>query len=246
MAKTLDDIYREVLWKTSLTTNDLPYKYSSGGNYSFLQLFADVYKFLVQEIINTDSNFFLDRTTDDLSKDVEEYHFPNDLARLRHLELKLDGSYWYRAELTDPVFFRSGTEQALVSSASESHPYFWVMGSINTPSSRFRIAPRPLKDVTDGIKFYYDRMPSALFSSPISAAVSAASAVVTFPSQFDYLIPLGIEVEVWGKYGLRTEKVDDINRYYTGISDMKKLLKPRAAVGQKRIRDFREIGIKDE
>ena len=238
--KKIDDIYREVLWRTNFTTNDFPYVYASGGAYGFLQTFADVYKYLCTEVIYSDSNYFLEKASANLVADVEDYYTPNDLVRLRYLELAMDGTNFYKANEFNPTFFPN-SEQALVSAGSYSNPYFWPMGSINVPSSHFQVAPRPRSAVTNGIKYYYDRMPSALFSDHISAAVSTASAMVHFPQHFDYLIPLGIAVEVWGKQGVRDKFADDIQRYRQGVEDMKRLLKPRVSVGQKRMRDSREV-----
>lgn len=245
MARTLDDIYREILFDTGATTDELPYVYVGGGDYSFLQAFADVYKILCRAVADTDSDFFTDRITDDVTIDVEEYHFPNDLMRLRHIEFQLDGTNWYRGELIDPVFFRSGAEQSQVSAASESKPLFWPLGSINTPSTRFRIAPRPLRSVMDGIKLYYDRIPSALFSDHISAAVSAASAVVTFPGDWEHLIPKGVESRIWGKFGEETKKAESKAEFRDGIRDMKSSMSIGPRTGHSRIRDIRETGLRD-
>ena len=242
--RSLDDIYREVLWRTSLTSTDFPYKFTTGGDYGFIQAFADVYKYLVTEVIYTDSNYFLEKTNLNLTVNVEDYYTPNDLVRLRYMEFALDGTNFYKAYEFDPIFF-STSEQGTVSAGSMYTPKFWSMGSINAPSSHFQIAPKALQTVTNGIKIYYDRMPSALLSTPVSdssaTTISAASAVVFFPGQFDYLIPLGVAVEVWGRYGVLDQKQTEVTRYKTGVEDMKRLLKPRVSIGQKRVRDFREI-----
>lgn len=245
--RTLDDIYREVLWRTNLTTTDLPYIYSAGGNYSFLQLFGDVYKYLVNQAIMTDSDYFMVRSTDNLVADQEVYYLPSDLIRLRHIEFSFDGAYFYPGTITDPAFFKRGSEQATVSAAVWNHPYVWLGDTITgtISGSPYHVAPRPTTAQTSGILLYYDAIPSALFSQPISAAVSTASAKVSFPGQFEYLVPLGISVEVWGKYGSQEDKVTEIQRYQKGIDDMKNLTKPRANVGQKRVRDFREINVRD-
>lgn len=245
MAKTLDDVYRKVLWQTSLTTNDLPYVYSGGGNTGFLELFSEQYKYLVNQAILVDTNYFTKRKTDNLVVDQEIYYFPADMIRLRHLELSYDGSYFWPATELDPVFFKRGSEQATVSAAYISHPYFWLGDSITSPSSPYHIAPRPNAAQTSGILYYYDQMPMGLLGTHVSAAISAASVAVVFPEQFEYLLPLGISVELWGKYGVREQKADEIARYQKGLDDMRNMMKPRASVGQKRVRDFREINTKD-
>lgn len=242
--RKLDDIYREVLWRTQKTTNDIPYPYASGGAYGFLQLFADEYQKLVQEVVLTDSDHFLTSSTDNLVANQQEYYLPNDLIRLRYIELGLDGTSFYTAQETDPAFFVV-SERNTVSTASVNMPKFWLTGSINTPSARFTVAPNPTQAVTNGIKIYYDRMPSALFSDHISAAVSAASAVVHFPQQFDYLIPLGIAVEVWGKYGVRDQKAAELQRYEQGLEKLRKGLRVNPSISQRRMRDFRETTGRD-
>jgi len=245
MARTLDDFYREVLWRTNLTTSDLPYVYASGGNYGFLQLFGDIYKYLVQTIVNTDQNFFLNRSYDSLVANQEIYFLPNDLLRLRHIEFAFDGVSWYPGFETDPVFFKRGAEQTVVSAASMAHPFFWLGDSITAPSSPYHIAPRPATGYTNSILLYYDQMPSGLLANHISAATSAASAKVIFPGEYEYLIPLGVSIEIWGKYGVREQKADEIQRYQKAINDMKNFIKPRASVGQKRVRDSRELNLRD-
>lgn len=239
--RTLDDYYREVLWKTNLTTNDFPYKYTGGGAYGFIQAFAKIYKLLVQEVVQAGSNYFLEKSTIDLVANTEEYYFPSDLCRLRYIEIAMDGTNFYKAQEFDPSFFVM-SEQGTVSTASETSPQIWIMGSINTPSSHFQVAPRPKIAKTGGIKIYYDRMPSALLATPVSAAMSTASTQVYFPAQFEELITDGICNDIWTKYGELDKHAQEINDYKQGVEDMKRLLKPRINLGQKRIRDIREIG----
>lgn len=238
---TADDIYREVLWRAKGTTNELPYAYSSGGDFSFLQLFKEVYCRLVNEVVMTDSDFFLEKASANLVADTEDYYFPNDLIRLRYMELAMDGTNFYKAIETDPAFFAT-SEQALVSATSQSYPKFWMLGSTSVPSAHFQVAPRPRNAVTNGIKYYYDRMPSAMLANHISAVLSAASCVVLFPAQFEWLIPLGCNVELWGRYGLLEDHQVQVQKYERGIEDLKRLTKPKVSIGQKRIRDSREVG----
>lgn len=246
MAKTLDDVYNKVLWQTSLTSNDLPYKYTAGSGTSFIELFGDVYKYLVNQAVLVDTDYFLTRAYDNLVADQEVYFLPADTIRLRHIEFNFDGNYSYPGTQLDPIAFTRGSEQATVSAATTAHPYFWLGDSITSPSSPYHIAPRPTVAATSGILLYYDKMPMGLMGGPVSAAVSAASSRVVFPEQFEYLIPLGVSIEVWGKYGQREAKADEIARYEAGLKDMRDMMKPRASVGQKRVRDFREFNVIDK
>lgn len=245
---TLDDIYREVLWRTGLTTNDLAYVYSSGGTYSFLQLFGDTYKYLVRWLVETDQNYFLTRSYDSLVSAQQVYYFPTDMLRLRHLEFSYDNANWFAGKNTDPAFFIRGAEQTVVSAATINAPYFWLGDSITgagVSGSPYHIAPVPTASYTNSILLYYDQMPSGLLVNHISAAVSAASAVPIFPGVHNYLIPLGIAVEVWGKYGQSGAHERDIQKYQKALSDINTFMKPRVAVGQTRVRDFREFNSRD-
>lgn len=246
MAKSLDDIYRKVLWQTSLTSNDLPYAYSAGGLTSFIELFGDIYKYLVNQAVLVDTDYFLTRAYDSLVANQEIYYLPVDTLRLRHIEFNFDGNYSYPGTQLDPVAFTRGSEQATLSAATTAHPYFWLGNDITAPSSPYHIAPRPQVAATNGILMYYDRMPLGLLGTHVSAAISTASTRVVFPEQFEYLIPLGVSVEVWGKYGVRDQKADEIARYEAGLKDMRDMMKPRASVGQKRVRDFREYNVIDK
>lgn len=241
----LDDAYQKVLWQTGLTTNDLPYIYAAGGALGFLQLFGEQYKYLVNQAVLVDTDYFMKRTTDNLVALQQIYYFPIDMIRLRHIELSYDGAYSYVGTQLDPVFFKRGSEQATVSAANAYHPYFWLGDSITSPSSPYHIAPNPTVPQTSGILYYYDQMPMGLLGAHVSAAISAASTAIVFPEQFEYLLPLGVSVEVWGKYGQRDQKADEITRYQKGLDDMRNLMKPRASVGQKRVRNFREINTQD-
>lgn len=246
MAKNLDDVYRKVLWQTSLTTNDIPYAYTAGSQTSFLELFSDIYQYLVNQAVLVDTNYFTNRVYDSLVANQEVYYFPKDMIRLRHIEFNFDGNWYYPGVEIDPAFFIRGSEQALVSAATTANPYFWLGDSITSPSSPYHVAPRPTAARVSGILYYYDQMPMGLLGVNISTSpLSAASTAIVFPEQFQYLLPLGISLEVWGKYGQREAKADEIARYQKGLEDMRNLMKPRASVGQKRVRDLRELNVRD-
>lgn len=245
MAKTLDDVYQRVLWETSLTTNDLAYKYTGGGAAGFLEIFSEVYKKLVNEVVLTDTDYFLTRFAKNLTANIDIYYLPSDLLRLRHIEFCYDNATWNGGIQTDPAAFRRNSEQSFISGATSYRPYFWLGDSITSPSSPFHLAPMPTATVTNGVVGYYDQMPMGLLGAHVSAAISAASTAVVFPEQFEYLLPLGVSIEVWGRYGQLEQKTQKIEQYQQGLKDIRSLMKPRSSIGQKRVRDFRELAGRD-
>ena len=232
MARTLDDFYRETLWRTSLNTTDLPYIYTAGGAYGFLQLFHDVYTKLIREIVSTGCDFFMEKSTFNLVADQQEYIMPADLMKFRQIELNYNGGGWARATDIDLSHLPNSSEAATLSSASVYHPLFDIL------EDSFFIYPEATTNQVSGGKLWYIKMPAeGLYIS----AISAASATVTFPPEYEWLLPLGCAVEVWGKYRLINENAVEFQRYNQGVADMKRQMKPRVEGGQKRVIDFREI-----
>lgn len=232
MSKKIDDFYRKALWLTNLTTSDFPFAYSSGGNYSFHEALHDVYNRLIDEIISTGGDYFMEKSTFSLAANQQEYTFPSDLRKFREVELAYDSVNWARAEKTDLSLLPERTEAHMLSAASQSHPFVDVL-----EDSMF-FYPEPTA-TGNGKLFYIKTPPEATTIS----AVSAASATITFPQQYEHLIPLGIASELWLKYGNAVEKgAEYTSKYEQGIQGMKTDIKPRAKPGRVRMRNEKEIG----
>src|SRR3990167_9716435 len=187
MAKQIDEFYRKALWHTSLTTNDFPFVYASGGSYGFTEALHDVYNRLIREIVSTGGDHFMEKSTFSLVADQQEYTLPADLIKLREIELQYDGSNWARARKRDISNLTNSTEAATLSAASQYKPLFDIL------EDSFFIYPEPINSVTDGGKLWYIKAPA---TSLFISAVSAASATITFPQEYEYLIPMGIAFEL--------------------------------------------------
>lgn len=233
MARTLDDIYRDTLWKTSINTADFPYKYTSGGAYGFLQTFHDVYTRLVREIVEQGSDHFMEKSTFNLVANQQEYVFPDDLLKLRQVELSYNGSTWARTMDRDLSFLPQMTEAATLSAANIAYPYMDIL------ENSIFIYPEPKTAVISGGKMWYIKMPA---EGMYVSAISAASATVTFPQEYEYLLPLGCAAELWGKYEAPGTNPNVLQQYATEVEKMKRQIKPRVGGGQKRMIDFREQG----
>ena len=236
MAKKIDDFYRKALWLTNLTTNDFPFIYASGGAYSFHEALHDVYNRLIDEIISTGGDYFMEKATFNLQPNQPEYIFPTDLRKLREIELAYDGVSWARAVKTDVSLFPERTEASMLSAASTSNPYIDIL------EDSFFIYPElnGSTTVSSGGKIFYIKTPS---EATTVSAVSAASATISFPQQYEYLIPLGVATELWTKFGDRVEKgADYMQKYEQGILNMKTEIKPRARPGRVRMRNEKELG----
>ena len=234
MAKKIDDFYRKALWYTSLTTTDFPFIYSSGGAYSFHEALHDVYSRLIREIVATGGDHFMEKATFDLVADQQEYTLPSDTIKLREIELQYDGTNWARASKRDLSNLTHSTEAATLSAASEYSPLFDVL------EDSFFIYPEPNTARTNGGKLWYIKAPA---TSLFISAVSAASATITFPQEYEHLIPMGIAIELWGKYGANDREASIKAQYDEGVEKMKREIKPRTRPGQVRMLDGnREIG----
>lgn len=234
MAKNIDDIYRKALWYTSLTTSDFPFVYSSGGNYGFLEALHDVYNRLIREIVATGGDHFMEKATFSLVANQQEYVFPADIIKLREIELQYDGTNWARARKRDLSNLTNSTEAATLSAASEYSPLYDVL------EDSFFIYPEPTVARTDGGKFWYIKAPA---TSLYISAVSAASATITFPQEYEHLLSMGVAVELWSKYG-QTGKASEITAQFNeGVEKMKREIKPRTRPGGVRFLDGnRETG----
>lgn len=236
MAKKIDDFYRKALWLTNLTTNDFPFVYSSGGAYGFMEALHDVYNRLVDEIVSTGGDYFMEKATFSLVANQQEYTFPSDLRKFREVELAYDSSaqMWARGVKTDISLLPERTEAHMLSAASTSNPYIDIL------EDSFFIYPEPDSAVTSGGKLFYIKTPP---EAATVSAVSAASATITFPQQYEHLIPLGIASELWMKFGDRVEKgAEYTQKYEQGIEKMKAEIKPRAKPGRVRMRNEKELG----
>jgi hypothetical protein len=227
MAKKLDDIYRKSLWYTNLTTNDFPYVYSSGGAYGFLEAFHDVYNNLIGEIVSTGGDHFMEKATFNLQANQQEYIFPADLIKFRELELSYDGVGWARARHRDLSLLPS-TEAGTLSSASVNAPLFDII------EDSYFLYPEPSTTVSSGGKLWYIKAPAeSLFIS----AVSAASATITFPQQYEKLLSLGVATEMWGKFGTTEKEPAFIQKYKEGVEKMKHDMQPRTRTAGARVID---------
>ena|SRR3990167_1615037 len=229
MAKQIDEFYRKALWHTSLTTNDFPFVYASGGAYGFTEALHDVYNRLIREIVSTGGDHFMEKSTFSLVADQQEYTLPADCIKLREIELQYDGTNWARARKRDISSLTNSTEAHTLSAASESRPLFDIL------EDSFFLYPEPDTARTDGGKLWYIKSPAA---SLFISAVSAASATIAFPQEYEHLIPLGVAVELWDKFGDRVEKGAVLKQKYDeGVEKMKKEIKPRNRPGRVRFLD---------
>lgn len=234
MAKRIDDFYRKALWYTSLTTSDFPFIYTNGGAYGFHESLHDVYSRLIREIVSTGGDHFMEKATFSLVADQQEYTFPADLIKLREIELQYDGAAWARARQRDLSNLTYSTEAATLSSASVYKPLYDVL------EDSFFIYPEPTVARTDGGKLWYIKAPAA---SLFISAVSAASATITFPQEYEYLIPMGIAVELWGKFASNDKTAEITAQFNEGVEKMKREIKPRTRPGGVRFLDGnREVG----
>jgi len=90
--------------------------------------------------------------TADMVNGQQEYTFPNDILKIKRIELSYDGTNWYRAEQFDVNQRMEATDSASIKrNFDQSKPYVDFM------DNSLMLYPIPQADSTGGIKIWYEK-----------------------------------------------------------------------------------------
>ncbi len=108
---------------------------------------------MVSEIVKSQGSwdFQGEIATASLVANQREYTFPTDILKIKKVELKIDGSNWYRAKILDTsqISTPTGNETDITEKFTSTEPYIELF------DTGFRIFSGTIKDVTNGIKIWY-------------------------------------------------------------------------------------------
>lgn len=101
----------------------------------------------------SDSDFQGEISTHDLVVNRREYLFPTDLLKIKRIDLKLDGSNWYKASRLDEsqIGDNYASEADIVERFTNTDPF------VSYFDNSYFIYSGTIIDVTDGIKITYDK-----------------------------------------------------------------------------------------
>ena len=223
----LDDLLNNI-------TNTDATSYSDADKHQDLSVAGKYFLGIMLESM-TDWNITGDTATDDLVANQREYDFPTNFIKLKRLDLKLDGTNWYRAtyidegEISDSI----ASESDITEQFTNTEPYYTFRGN------KIFILSGTIKDVTDGIKYTFAEM--------IVGRDSSGSDLTDFSDDNDEpIIPEPYQIglvyyaaKLWfQKYGMtdraremdiEVEKVIARMRQYR-ITDEKMMLKPASTL----------------
>ena len=123
-------------------------------------------------------DFSAETATTDLITSQQEYILPNDILKIKRVEVTYDGTSWYLASPMDVNERISATDDtSVLNDFSVNNPYFDLM------DNSLVLYPAPTQGVTAGLKVWYEQLPVALsansspnFAQPFHKGLSYGAA----------------------------------------------------------------------
>ena len=101
--------------------------------------------------------------TANLVASQQDYSFPTGLAEIKRMEVKLDGSNWYKAEPLDVNQISKATD-----TTSIANTFHTSKPGYDTQYNSFFLYPIPQTNVTGGVKIWVTRAPEEFSTSDVT------------------------------------------------------------------------------